>query len=142
MRTVKINGTNYNVLEVTKTIEGVPVTCTIILDDTVDDFDVVASYQGEFDLDVITEIINKRVYNMDKNVFEDVAQMYCEYISDVYDSGMEDAPDELYTKMLSNIQDIESKYSSEKARLDAIKIYATNSMFEKKGTSAKSKYRY
>lgn len=35
---------------------------------------------------------------MDKNVFEDVAQMYCEYISDVYDSGMEDAPDELYTK--------------------------------------------
>lgn len=45
-------------------------------------------------------------------------------------------------KMLSNIQDIENKYSSEKARLDAIKIYATNSMFEKKGMSAKSKYRY
>lgn len=60
MRTVKINGTNYNVLEVTKTIEGVPVTCTIILDDTVDDFDVIASYQGEFDLDVVTEIINKK----------------------------------------------------------------------------------
>lgn len=56
MRTVKINGTNYNVLEVTKTIEGVPVTCTIILDD----FDVIASYQGEFDLDVITEIVNKK----------------------------------------------------------------------------------
>ena len=45
-------------------------------------------------------------------------------------------------KMLSNIQDIESKYSSEKARLDAIKIYATNSMFEKKGMSTRSKYRY
>lgn len=45
-------------------------------------------------------------------------------------------------KMLLNIQDIESKYSSEKARLDAIKIYVTNSMFEKKGMSAKSKYRY
>ena len=59
MRTVKINGTNYNVLEVTKTIEGVSVTCTIILDDTVDDFDVIASYQGEFDLDVVTEVINK-----------------------------------------------------------------------------------
>lgn len=50
-------------------------------------------------------------------------------------------PDDKY-KMLSNIQDIESKYSSEKARLDAIKIYATNSMFEKKGMSARSKYRY
>lgn len=60
MRTVKINSTNYNVLEVTKTIEGVSVTCTIILDDTVDDFDVIASYQGEFDLDVITEIVNKK----------------------------------------------------------------------------------
>jgi len=35
---------------------------------------------------------------MDKNIFEDVAQMYCEYVCDVYDSGMEDAPDELYTK--------------------------------------------
>lgn len=45
-------------------------------------------------------------------------------------------------KMLSNIQDIESKYSSEKARLDAIKIYATNSMFEKKGMSTRSKYKY
>lgn len=45
-------------------------------------------------------------------------------------------------KMLSNIQDIENKYSSEKARLDAIKIYATNSMFEKKGMSTRSKYRY
>lgn len=45
-------------------------------------------------------------------------------------------------KMLSNIQDIESKYSSEKARLDAIKVYATNSMFEKKGMSTKSKYKY
>lgn len=45
-------------------------------------------------------------------------------------------------KMLLNIQDIESKYSSEKARLDAIKIYATNSMFEKKGMSTGSKYRY
>ena len=61
MRTVKINDTNYNVLEVTKTIESVPVTCTIILDDTVDDFDVIASYQGEFDIDVVTEIINKKV---------------------------------------------------------------------------------
>ena len=61
MRTVKINGTNYNVLEVTKTIEGVSVTCTIILEDTVDDFDVIASYQGEFDLDVVTEVINKKV---------------------------------------------------------------------------------
>ena len=50
-------------------------------------------------------------------------------------------PDDKY-KMLSNIQDIESKYSSEKARLDAIKIYATNSMFEKKGMSARSKYKY
>lgn len=50
-------------------------------------------------------------------------------------------PDDKY-KMLSNIQDIESKYSSEKARLDAIKIYATNSMFDKKGTSTRSKYRY
>lgn len=45
-------------------------------------------------------------------------------------------------KMLSNIQNIENKYSSEKARLDAIKIYATNSMFEKKGMSTRSKYRY
>lgn len=45
-------------------------------------------------------------------------------------------------KMLSNIQDIESKYSSEKARLDAIKIYATNSMFDKKGMSTRTKYRY
>ena len=45
-------------------------------------------------------------------------------------------------KMLSNIQDIESKYSLEKARLDAIKIYATNSMFDKKGMSTRSKYRY
>lgn len=45
-------------------------------------------------------------------------------------------------KMLSNIQNIESKYPSEKARLDAIKIYATNSMFEKKGMSTRSKYRY
>lgn len=61
MRTVKINGTNYNVLEATKTIEGVPATCMIILDDTVDDFDVIASYQGEFDLDVVTEVINKKV---------------------------------------------------------------------------------
>lgn len=60
MRTVKVNDTNYNVLEVTKTIEGVPVTCTIILDDTIDDFDVIASYQGEFNLDVVTEIINKK----------------------------------------------------------------------------------
>ena len=50
-------------------------------------------------------------------------------------------PDDKY-KMLSNIQDIESKYSSVKARLDAIKIYATNSMFEKKGMSARSKYKY
>ena len=50
-------------------------------------------------------------------------------------------PDDKY-KMLSNIQDIESKYSSEKARLDAIKIYATNSMFYKKGMSTRSKYRY
>ena len=50
-------------------------------------------------------------------------------------------PDDKY-KMLSNIQDIESKYSSEKARLDAIKIYATNSMFDKKGMSTRSKYRY
>ena len=61
MQTIKINGTNYNVLEVTKTIKGVSVTCTIILDDTVDDFDVIASYQGEFDLDVVTEVINKKV---------------------------------------------------------------------------------
>lgn len=45
-------------------------------------------------------------------------------------------------KMLSNIQDIESKYSSEKARLDAIKIYATNSMFNKKGMSISTKYKY
>lgn len=45
-------------------------------------------------------------------------------------------------KMLSNIQDIESKYPSEKARLDAIKIYTTNSMFNKKGMSTRSKYRY
>lgn len=45
-------------------------------------------------------------------------------------------------KILSNIQDIESKYSSEKARLDAIKVYATNSMFEKKGMSTRSKYKY
>ena len=45
-------------------------------------------------------------------------------------------------KMLSNIQNIESKYPSEKARLDAIKIYAINSMFEKKGMSTRSKYRY
>ena len=35
---------------------------------------------------------------MDKNIFEDVAQMFCDYVGDVYDSGMEDAPDELYTK--------------------------------------------
>lgn len=35
---------------------------------------------------------------MDKNIFEDVAQMYCEYVSDGYDSGMKSAPDELYTK--------------------------------------------
>lgn len=45
-------------------------------------------------------------------------------------------------KMLSNIQDIENKYSSEKARLDAIKIYATNSMFDKKGMSMTAKYKY
>ena len=45
-------------------------------------------------------------------------------------------------KILSNIQDIESKYSSEKARLDAIKIYATNSMFDKKGMSISTKHRY
>ena len=45
-------------------------------------------------------------------------------------------------KILSNIQDIESKYSSEKARLDAIKIYATNSMFNKKGMSTTTKYNY
>ncbi len=61
MRTVKVNDTNYNVLEVTKTFDGVPVTCTIILDDTFDDFDVIASYQGEFNIDVVTEIINKKV---------------------------------------------------------------------------------
>jgi len=45
-------------------------------------------------------------------------------------------------KILSNIQDIESKYSSEKVRLDAIKIYATNSMFDKKGMSMTTKYKY
>ena len=61
MRTVKVNDTNYNVLEVTKTFDGVPVTCTIILDDTFDDFDAIASYQGEFNIDVVTEIINKKV---------------------------------------------------------------------------------
>ena len=61
MQTIKINGINYNILEVTKTIEGISVTCTIILDDTVDDFDVIASYQGEFNIDVVTEVINKQV---------------------------------------------------------------------------------
>ena len=45
-------------------------------------------------------------------------------------------------KMLSNIRDIEERYISEKARLDAIKIYATNSMFDKKGMSTRTKYRY
>lgn len=45
-------------------------------------------------------------------------------------------------KMKANIRDIESKYSSEKARLDAIKIYATNSMFDKQGMSTRTKYRY
>lgn len=35
---------------------------------------------------------------MNKKIFEDVAQMYCDYISDVYDSGLKSAPDELYTK--------------------------------------------
>lgn len=38
MQTIKINGINYN-----------------ILDDTVDDFDVIARYQGEFDIDVVTK---------------------------------------------------------------------------------------
>lgn len=59
-KTVTVNNKNYDIIEVTKTIEGVSVTCTIILDDTIDDFDVIASYQGEFDLDVVTEIINKK----------------------------------------------------------------------------------
>ena len=45
-------------------------------------------------------------------------------------------------KMLSNIQDIEERYITEKSRLDAIKIYATNSMFDKKGMSTRTKYRY
>lgn len=35
---------------------------------------------------------------MDKDIFEDVAQMFCEYVSDGYDSGLKSAPDELFTK--------------------------------------------
>ena len=58
-KTVIINNKNYDIIEVTKIIENVPVKCTIILDNTIDDFDVIASYQGEFDIDVVTEIINK-----------------------------------------------------------------------------------
>lgn len=58
-KTINVNNTDYNVIEVTKIIENVPVKCTIILDNTIDDFDVIASYQGEFDIDVVTEIINK-----------------------------------------------------------------------------------
>ena len=58
-KTVIINNKNYDIIEVTKIIENVSVMCTIILDGTVDDFDVIASYQGEFDIDVVTEIINK-----------------------------------------------------------------------------------
>ena len=58
-KTVIINNKNYDIIEVTKIIENVSVMCTIILDSTVDDFDVIASYQGEFDIDVVTEIINK-----------------------------------------------------------------------------------
>ena len=45
-------------------------------------------------------------------------------------------------KILSNIRDIEERYITEKSRLDAIKIYATNSMFDKKGMSTRTKYRY
>lgn len=35
---------------------------------------------------------------MDKNIFKDVAQMFCDYICDGYDSGLKSAPDKLYTK--------------------------------------------
>lgn len=35
---------------------------------------------------------------MNRKKFKDVAQMFCDYISDGYDSGMKAAPDELYTK--------------------------------------------
>lgn len=35
---------------------------------------------------------------MDKDIFEDVAQMFCEYVSDVHDSGLKSVPDELFTK--------------------------------------------
>lgn len=58
-KTINVNNTDYNVIEVTKIIENVPVKCTIILDNTIDDFDVIASYQGEYDIDIVTEIINK-----------------------------------------------------------------------------------
>lgn len=58
-KTINVNNTDYNVIEVTKIIENVPVKCTIILDNTIDDFDVIASYQGEYDIDVVTEVINK-----------------------------------------------------------------------------------
>lgn len=58
-KTVTINNKSYNIIEATKIIENVPVMCTIILDGTFDDFDVIASYQGEFDIDIVTEIINK-----------------------------------------------------------------------------------
>ena len=40
-------------------------------------------------------------------------------------------------KMIGNVNDIETRFNSDKSRLQALQVYATNSMFDKLGMSAK-----
>ena len=44
--------------------------------------------------------------------------------------------------MRSNVRDIEEKYSTDKSRLQALQVYATNSMFLKLGMSNNKKPSY
>ena len=40
-------------------------------------------------------------------------------------------------KMIGNVNDIEQRYDSDKSRLQALQVYATNSMFDKLGMNTR-----
>lgn len=73
----------------------------------------------------ILEDIIQDIYNATN--FEDAKALF---ITRVDSSKI---PVEWKFKMKHNVEEIERKYNSDKSKLQALQIYATNSMFDKKG---------